>query len=117
MEAKMSYGSLYGMDPYCSPEGVEKSLSSLQEHRGRMSEKKPVANFEIRPYRHRLESFGATVLAGKSRAFLSVVGFEILKQFKVGIVYSPQDERIRWSTLDSASFIRSLIQKGIAVEK
>ena len=117
MEAKMHNGSLSTMDPYCSPENVESSLISLQEHRRRLANKKPVEAFEIKHYRYRSESFGVTVLTGKSRAFLNDVGFELLKQFEVGIQYSSKDRRIQWGTLDSTSFIQSLVQKGIAIEK
>lgn len=117
MEAKMRNGSLSTMDPYCSPENVESSLASLQDHRSRLSKKKPLGSFGIKPYRYRRESFGVTILAGKFRAFLNTAGYELLKQFETGVQYSLADKRIKWGTLDSGSFIRGLIQKGIAVEK
>ena len=121
MEAKMASGSLNGEDPYSSPGSVDESLSSLQVHRARMpkegKKEGKVVSFEIRPYRHRPEPFGVTVLAGKSRAFLSLAGFEVLKQFQLGIPYFLRDEGIRWGSLDPATFIGGLIKRGIAVEK
>lgn len=117
MEAKMHNGNLSEMDPYCSPENVASSLSSLQEHRRKVPNKKSVQNFEIKSYRYRSESFGATILAGKSRAFLSVAGLELLKQFEIGVQYSLEDKRIRWGALNSTNFIQNLIQKGIAIGK
>lgn len=117
MEAKMSKGSLYGEDPYSSPEDLGESLSSLQRHRREMPKKGMVMNFEVRSYRYRAEPFGVTVLAGRSRAFLSTAGFELLKQFKVGTPYSPHSVEIQWGSIDPGAFIRGLVQRGIAVEK
>ena len=117
MEAKMRSGNISGMDPYSMPNDIEKSLYSLQEHQKNMFYKAPLKNFEIRPYRYRHESFGAVVLVGKSRAFLSATGLKLFKQFEISSTYSLQDERIQWGALNPVDFIRGLIQRGIAVGK
>jgi len=117
MESKMRNGNISSEDPYCSPEAVEDSLASLQEHRRKIPEKESIEEFEIKSYRFRHESFGVTVLAGKSRAFLNDAGFELLMQFEVGVRYSPGDKRIQWGVLDSNGFVGGLVQNGIAIAR
>lgn len=117
MEAKMRNGSLSSMDPYCSPEDVDNSWRSLQEHFKKTPSKKLIKDFEVKSYRYRPEPFGATVVSGKSRAFLNSGGFEILRQFEIGVQYSLGDKRIQWGTLDQTGFVQGLVQKGIAIEK
>ena len=116
MEAKMRNGSLFSMDPYCVPRDVERSFSSLQEHRKIIVENQ-LKDFEIKSYRYRRESFGVTVLAEKSRAFLSDAGFAILKQFEIGTRYSPEDKRVQWGTMEPTDFVRGLIRRGVAIAK
>lgn len=116
IEAKTRYGDLSAMDPYSSPKDVKfcRHLIKLRKKKQPGNLAKNINYFMLNDIRWRKEIFGAIIAVNKkTHVFLNHEGTSVFRQFRKNYLYTLDDNKINWESLDPALFVAGLSKRGV----